>query len=99
MKGEVTMSDRKKPECQAMQDTQVSAELKQRLLEQLDAGKKAIEELSDEEVMEATGGGFFGGGLSKIMNHPAAVWGGRAFDVLTIGSAIASVAKTGKVTS
>ncbi len=93
------MSDRKKPECQAMQDTQVSAELKQHLLEQLDAGKKAIEELSDEEVMEATGGALFGGKFAKVMSHPAVVWGGRAFDVLTIGSAVASVAKTGNVAS
>jgi hypothetical protein len=92
------MSEGKKPEYQAMQDTQISAEMKQRLLEQLDAGKKAIEELSDEEVMEATGGLALGR-LSKLMDHPVAVWGGRAFDVATIGGAAYSLLKTGKISS
>ncbi len=45
---------------QPAQSTPTSGELRQRMLEQLDASKQAIEELNDEELENVAGGGLAG---------------------------------------
>lgn len=59
------------------QNPMTPQELRERMLEELEAGKKAIADLSEEELEAVAGGGVPWKSIIK--------WGGRAFDVATLG--------------
>jgi lactobin A/cerein 7B family class IIb bacteriocin len=59
------------------QNPMTPQELRERMLEELEAGKKAIADLSEEELEAVAGGGVPWKSIVK--------WGGRAFDVATLG--------------
>jgi hypothetical protein len=62
--------------------------IRQHVIEQLNTYQSAIEELSDKEVEEIAGGG------PKTQMF---TYAGRLIDVMTIGYAGYSVAKTGRI--
>jgi hypothetical protein len=62
---------------QAEQNAMSAQELRERMLEELEASKQAIADLSEEELEAVAGGGLPWKSVLK--------WGGRAFDVATLG--------------